>query len=301
MKDKLTRRLKELTVFILILTMVIPTVTFAADIALPEILPDYFDHSKISNVYHSLEEAPLPPFVDEYEIDQALIDQTLYEQANYWLQDPHVQATLRFHELANSPVYFSHLDEDDRILVFNQLDIAEAAFNTATELFLMMEQNGLQLPQSVDIMVIISVGLFSYAEAKLLIENIPCMLERNTEIMRFLDFTRNFNMPDEVIGRNILNSPQSHALEISNVNNFFDTSWLITPIFTSPASFNVRVAPPPDDFNVPFIDLENFDIQFTSPAGIVVQPPTQPEYTTDIAALSEAFTNENAFNVARQM
>ncbi|MCL2286526.1 MAG: hypothetical protein FWC32_09225, partial [Firmicutes bacterium] len=115
-----TRMFKKLVVFLVIVTMVTPSVVLGVDYPqlwdnspwdnLPEIEPFYFDPAMISKMDHFTDGDSVIEleYLDiDHGLDPALIEQILNEQANAWLQDPYVQATLRFHELINGTVPFS--------------------------------------------------------------------------------------------------------------------------------------------------------------------------------------------------
>ena len=176
---------------------------------LPVIEPFYFDPAMAGEFYISFGDdcRVLEYLVINDEIDTAAINEILREQELAWMQDLHVQATLRFHELINGHVPFSRLSEDDRKLILRKLDISEGAFSVASELFLMMERDGFSPAKSVDLMVIMSGGLFSYTEAQTLIANIPNTIERNTEIIRFERLVQGFDIPDIVNVRRLINRP----------------------------------------------------------------------------------------------
>ncbi|MCL2285426.1 MAG: hypothetical protein FWC32_03575, partial [Firmicutes bacterium] len=334
MSRKIVRKLKKLVAFVVIVTMIVPSVVIAADPLwndldhLPVIQPYYFNPAMGTEFSSFSEEDPFMELGDldiDDGVDPALIEQILNEQANAWLQDPHVQATLRFHELINSTVPFSSLTEEYQQLILQRLDIAEGAFDIAAELFLMMERDRLSLAKSVDLMVIMSGGLFNYTEAKTLIANIPNTIERNTEIMRFERFVLHFDIPSEIRARRLIGRPTGD--ETGRV--FADIS-----SFTAPSSFDLQYsfieAARHEELELPEYDetiLDSTRPPFPIDALLTVRPirpdygsrigldnarrtrpwanrnqeNDTPEYLAVRNAILKAFTNENAFNIARQM
>ena len=211
MLKRIARNFKKLMVFILIVTMVTPSVVLSAEMeslwdTLPEIEPYYIDLTQIPTreISYSITEEQLINLadIDIYDgLDQAAINEILREQENAWLQDPSVQEALGFYALVNSSASYSSLPEDDRHLILRQLGIPEDSFRVANELLLIMERDNFTLARSVDLLVVLASGFFSYDEAKILVQNIPYTIERNTEMMRFEQFTQGFDIPAEVAAR----------------------------------------------------------------------------------------------------
>ena len=282
MVGKIVCRCKKLVVFMIIVTMVTPSVVLGVDSSqtwnsspwdnLSEIEPFGIKHNYGSDIAYSWENwifYEVSHIADYDEADPAKIKQILDEQSNAWRQDPHVQATLRIHELINGTVSFSSLTEEYQQLILQQLDIAEGAFVVATELFLMMERNGHSLAKSVDLMVIMSGGLFNYTEAQTLIANIPNTIERNTEIMRFERFVLHFDIPSEIRARKLIS--RSTGDETGRV--FADIS-----SFAAHSSFDLQYsfieAARFEEFELPELEYEYFEYP-------VWELPEDEEYTRE--------------------
>lgn len=244
MPKRIANKLKTLVLYILIAIMLTQSMAFAAaqpaadamhhshaaPAPLPEIEPFYIDNSRMwEPTYHTLPD-PFAAWPDHDanhelgEVDQALVDRIQYEQANLWRQCPLIQDMLRFDELRNSSAVFSSLSEADRNLVLRWLDIPESDSEAALDRFMMMEQDGLNLTQSIHIMVIVSGGVFSYANAKIIMANMPCELERSAEITRFKRFIQRFDMPgnaDALWLESSLASPAAISAALPAENNFY--------------------------------------------------------------------------------
>ncbi|MCL2378888.1 MAG: hypothetical protein FWC77_07165, partial [Defluviitaleaceae bacterium] len=271
MSKAIVRKLQNLVIVVLIISLLTPTLAYASVSTVPA---QYGFHTWDSHIPH-----PNLPVIEPFYIggpntelpathppnnnmpadeiaewsyfnisngisgiaDQSQIDRLQDEQANYWMQCPSIQKAFRFYEIRNGSATFSSLSLDDRNLVLRQLSIAEGAFGVANELFLIMEQDGFSLEKSVDMLVIMSVGLFSYTQAKNLIANIPCRLERNTEIMRFEQFALNFDLPHYVAARRLIDSSvpiYGHYAGARHGRTFADVhSFLAVGNYDTPYSF----------------------------------------------------------------
>jgi len=150
-------------------------------------------------------------------------------------QCPYEQAAAEFIALLERAVNFSGLTEYDRALIWGQLRIAYDAVRVASDLFVLMERDGYTLAESVELMRIISGGLFNYAEAQRILTMIPCADERTSEIIRMEQFAQMFDMSEEVNSRRLVYNPFiwiNNAEEMATAHpdgRNIDTSDILTP------------------------------------------------------------------------
>ena len=111
----------------------------------------------------------------------------------------------RFETLKGETVRYSELSEDERLLVFRQLDIAHDAVGIVNELFAVMERDGFTFTESVELIRIISSGMFDYVEARQLFQGSPSSLASIEVLERFEQFAMWFNIADEVNARRLTN------------------------------------------------------------------------------------------------
>ena len=294
--SNLTRKFNLLVIVILIIALVTPTVAVAAPAlsnlpqsspavasaaSLPEIAPyrigdtgmwtpNIWDAASYEWEHHGNNDLAEP--------DPALVARIQDQKAMYWMQCPYIQDAFRFYELRHSAVPFSNLPASDRELVFRQMGIPEADYGEIVRLFMMLEQNGHSLGKSIYLIVIMSGGLFSYPQARTLTANIPCMVERNTEIMRFERLIRSFDMPHylrtrQIMVSSVVSEHELHAYTQTNAQRFLFSDELATP-----GALGL-----PNDFIYDLIDTGRLD----AIARTGVSPRT--------------FTSETAFYVAKQM
>ncbi|MCL2406032.1 MAG: hypothetical protein FWC92_10895, partial [Defluviitaleaceae bacterium] len=280
MKKPILHRIKELIIGLLILTLITPSIAQASPQPspslpdLPEIEPlqiestDLWPHDPHAYItqegYNHWDEASTnAATADLSEPDQATIDNLQNQQANDWQQCPLIQESFRFYDLSRSTTPFSRLSESDRRLVLRQLAIAPDAYTIANELFMLLEQNGHTLSASIDLMVVMSSGLFSYSQALSLITTIPCMLERNTEIKRFEQLIQNFEIPYYINTRRLVGGPglaqglqaQAQARQsriFADIQSFISPSALTMPYSFIETAFGTQVV------NDPFANVNNF-------------------------------------------
>ena len=312
MKKAIKSSIKKLVVFVLIIVMVTPTIVLGTDQPLdnlPVIEPYGFDPTMIMDIDSLLAEEHFLEVecTEAYDLlEQARINELLEEQRNMWRQDPYVQEVYRFYELANSPGAFSGLSEEDRSLIYRNLNIAEEAHRVASDLFVMMERNGHTLGDSIDLLIVMSSGLFNYEEAQTLIANIPNMIERNTEIMRFEQFVRGFHVPSVVNDRRLVNRPlvlsvedeeAEHLRAFADVNSFVSIG-MVDVGYSFVEQVQTVLA------ELGYDSGRSYGVGLDNTIGArpwVNEVEETPVYIATRTAISNAFTSENAFDVAHQM
>ena len=101
---------------------------------------------------------------------------------------------------------YSDLGECDRHLIFKRLNIVEESFEIVDELFKMMERDGFGLHASVEMIWIISSGLFDYSDAQVVLQSIPSDFERIMAVTEFERFAQTFDIADRVNERRLVDS-----------------------------------------------------------------------------------------------
>ena len=119
---------------------------------------------------------------------------------------PHCM-NIEFTTILNSGLSYSGLTVDNRSFIFEQLDISYAASNVVEQLFAVMERDGYSLAQSIELVMIMSGGLFDYAEARHILRTFPSSYRRLLEVQRFEQFAKMFDITGEVNSRRLVESP----------------------------------------------------------------------------------------------
>jgi len=199
-----------------------------------------------------------------------------------------------FSALMRQGLNFSHLSENNRALIFRQLNIMQESAWIAEQLLTTMEHDGFTLHDSVELLRIMSTGLFSYSEAQIFFRLVPSPYIRQSELARFEQFAQKFDIADEVNARRLSGSP------FFSINGFDEG--------VDPFARTARGA-------AAFFTSSDLDMQVQSPSALNQDAPLVPETVwrtrpwrgADVEALRErpdiepiftAFTNENAFVVA---
>ena len=100
-------------------------------------------------------------------------------------QDAREREEIEFKWLLFSDKTYSELTESERIISFNQLEIACEEIESTKDLLAEMERDGYTFADSVELLRIISTELFDYDEARIIYENIPRYEERISELLYF--------------------------------------------------------------------------------------------------------------------
>jgi len=201
---------KQLIAFALILTMIIPSIALAdneelAWFNLPEIAPfDYIPSNFQGEVnppvsYFNNPDLEAPP--------PGSIEAIFRAQEAYWLEDSRLREIAELDTLVSRGIPFSGLTEDEHIFLYRHMDIAYGSIEITNELFAFMERNGHTLAESVELIRIISSGMFSYHEAQDILESIPYAPERMAELVALEQFVRKFDIADTVNPRRLVNAP----------------------------------------------------------------------------------------------
>ena len=263
--------LRRLLVFLMILTVALPNVVFAAEVEYDRHSgSDIFDDSwsswhdlgdgnwefdwslfpEIESYYHGILEPYQPDECVQSRLESLLprIDQfdefTAEEQAivmshlgNYGSetmemspeelervlthyeklagQDSRMREHIIFMRLLMDGRGFSDLTEDEHLLLFRQLDITYKALEVMGMLLAIMERDGFTLSESVDILRIMSTGLFNYIEAQTILESTYSIL-RVMEIARFERFAQMFDIESQVNDVRLINRTFKPTNEFSD-------------------------------------------------------------------------------------
>jgi len=246
---KFKTRFMQFVTFVLIIAMVTPHMVFATEspwAQLPEIAPystvpfewagveDYSatqlmdlllrmdeftsfttEEQRVVMAHLGMENDPLSPvsLTDITRIIEAEGDYQLRELVQYAL-------------LLNSGAGFSALSAADRALIFRQLDIAFESHNNASASFQRLERDRYTLTESVEIMRVLSSGLFDYAEARAIFASFPCTMERLTAVMRFEQLAQRLDVADSIYANRLVNRPFASDVEAVELDDTADAESL---------------------------------------------------------------------------
>ena len=188
----------------------------------------------------TIEEADaLLPQNELSELAPEVLEEILRTRMDYLSQDFYLQQVAALSPLTDSDATFSGLTEYERQQIFRQLDIAVNAYAITAELFTIMERDGFTLSDSIELVRIMSSGLFGYTEAQAILTSIPSSQEREAELARFENFAQGFDIAAEVNARRLVNRP-----------------------FISINGFDINVAAELGDISL-FMNSENFHIPYS--------------------------------------
>ena len=179
-----------------------PTLTpFSVDLSL---VPDY--------PFMEPEDPPLDmsfslPINELTELSPELLEGIMRSTDICWSQDFFTQGRDEITGIFREGRKYSSLTENARILLYSQMDIAYGAHEIVGQLFAIMELDGFTLAESIELMIIMSSGLFDYIEARIIFESIPSTFERLSEVARFEQFAQRFDIVAEVNDRRLINRP----------------------------------------------------------------------------------------------
>ena len=182
MRKKIVSMLNRLAALTLILTLIIPTVSMAAGVQpihneTAIIAPIAPNALQVPNPSHSL--AALQQDNGLPEMSPEAMEAFLRANEESLLIDSHTREVMEFVMLTTSGAVFSSLTEAEQNLIFRNLDIKYEAISVASVLFIVMEQDGYSLSDSVELMRIMASGLFNYAEAREMLVVLPDMRGRS--------------------------------------------------------------------------------------------------------------------------
>ena len=231
-KTNIITQLKRIIALILILTITMPHITFAEEspwLTLPEIDPIdgylYFTDIYIEDYAQTRLESLLARMseIETFTAEEQTIVQThlgtnnnelseltpealeefMLAQEAYHFQGFSTRDYDTFSELISRGQSWTTLTEADHTLIFKILNISSETHWITNELLTLMEQNGHTITESIDLIKIMSSGLFGYTEAQIIYQSIPNPNERLIEIGRFENFARNFNIATRVNERRL--------------------------------------------------------------------------------------------------
>ena len=213
-----------------------------------------------------------PPEVLE-EIRQAVIE---YQQQNQQ-HSPYAREVAELALLLSSGTRFSSLSENDLSLIFRHLNITPEAYTITGELFALMEHDGFTLSDSMELIRIMSGGLFGYEEAKTILILTPSSQERISELARFNRFAQSFDIAKEVNARRLINCPfrstngfdlaDPGARQQSNIELFITSVITEAPysfIETAQMEEQARHGTHPQEFAMPQLKCRNMSTVFRS-------------------------------------
>ena len=239
MSKRIICNFKQLVALFLIAIMALPHIAFASELpwespwsTLPEIAPldpnrsDFYgttSHTQPESTFLSLwdPESMLPSsgYIINNELSELppdILEEILREQEAYWSIDWRTRESIQFSELLSSGISFSALDEDDRNLIYRRLDIAHEAIGVTAALFVLMQGDGFSLSDSIELMRIMSGGIFNYQEAQVILQNFPDNTERAIELSRFERFAQRFDINDRVNATRLINRSFQPSFAPSN-------------------------------------------------------------------------------------
>jgi len=223
---KLIMRIKRLVAFVLVLTMVFPSIALADDmnlmgdvnlayenspwLNLPIIEPAHGDsivlselelnHLDVLDYFLDMDTIPNDPGIPQNELTEASPEEIaeFLRGLEAEMQSPGINDTAEFSALMRQGQSFSQLTENNRALIFRQLNIAQESAETAGQLLTTMERDGFTLYDSVELLRIMATGLFNYSEAQAFFRQIPSSYIRRSELAQFEQFAQKFDISVEV-------------------------------------------------------------------------------------------------------
>ena len=112
------------------------------------------------------------------ELEELLREHELYA----WENDPRRLEMNEFAMLLSEGRGFSDLSESNRSLIFMQLGISDEAAGITGQLFGTMQRDGFTLAESIELIMIMSGGLFDYIEAQSILRAMPDFNEGSSAI-----------------------------------------------------------------------------------------------------------------------
>jgi hypothetical protein len=235
MKPSIT--LKRLTALMLVLTMLVPNVnvTLAGDYGFPETPPYEGAEPLSTEEYLQSIIIPEPLLMLNHELSELSseeVDELIRNQKAAQNQTTGIIETAKLNEIINSGVSFSELPKEDVTFIYQQLDISSESADDVNALFSQMESADFTLSKSVELIRIISTGLFSYEEALELYNSIPCDKARRNEIKQFEWFAQLFDIADAVNANRLVNEPFEPQNDFSEPKKSLNLSPPIAEIIT---------------------------------------------------------------------
>ena len=202
MKSKIKSSLGQAVAIILIVTMLMPQVVLANVTAIEADTYEVMQPSITEETENAGEQLTL---LEELSAEE--LEMLLQEQEAYWSQYLHIREKNEFSNLLNGTVGYSGLTESERFFIYRQLDILYEAIEITNELFKIMERDGYTLAESVELIRIMSTGMFDYIEAQKIHASMPSKGERETELAAFERFAQRFDIAERVTARRLINRP----------------------------------------------------------------------------------------------
>jgi len=236
--------------------------------------------------------------------DEPLSAEAREEMMQAMVSEPMIPEATRFAMLMSERERYSELGEEERALAFRQLYIAYDVVGIVNELFAAMEGDGFTLEESVELIRIMSSGLFDYAEAQIVLELIPSSTDRATALIRFEHFAQRFDIAADVNARRLVNRP------FMSTNTFYEASDIrrggVIEIGLSDHLSANRVE---EAYSFSFIEAAQSGarkVEFGIATAIEARHWADAESKTDddwaaVEPIFRAFTSESAFNEARRM
>ena len=139
------------------------------------------------------------------ELPPEILEALLREQEAYFAIPFREREKAAFITLLNDKLNYSVLTEEERSFIFRQLDIAYEAQGVTNLLFEQMQRDGFTLAESIELVRIMSSGLFDYVEAQLILQTIPNTLERLMAVAYFEKYAVRFDILNEISTRGLTN------------------------------------------------------------------------------------------------
>ncbi|MCL2397587.1 MAG: hypothetical protein FWC93_05915, partial [Defluviitaleaceae bacterium] len=236
-------KFKQLIALALIITMTLPHMMFGTTLSatesdwaiaqeawsnLPEIEPIDFDTAWFNGQHETDWLNPLSELGSFFDVDHGfamhfddvaftnnelselppdVLEELLRATEAHAMQDSNAREMMEFSMLLHDGHSYSDLMDENRALIFRRLDIAYEAQDITNQLFTIMEQDGFSLSESIDLIRIMSSGLFDYIEAQIIFETIHDPMERIMQTSRFERFAQRFDIVGEVNSRRLINKP----------------------------------------------------------------------------------------------
>ena len=213
------------------------------------------------------------------------------------IEELSIPETTRLATLMSEREHYSELTEDEQALIFRHLNIAYDAGHVVTELFAVMELDGFTLAESVELIRIMSSGLFDYGEAQQISQ-----MSSLESVARFEHFAQRFNISDEVNARRLVNRSFVSM-------NMFDESTIARHDSTMELELSDYLSANRAEEVYSFVEAMQsnarsaefgLDVAVEARRWADIESKTDDDWAA-VEPIFAAFTSAGAFNEARQM
>ena len=199
-------KIKRFIACVLVITLITPTITIAANSPWEDIPETITEDSPWLNMpviepysidpISPAEFAPFDAFATDiqtylqpFDLPRNELSEPSTAELEAFLQSQgfgnQINEAEIFEELLRQGLPFHALEESDRRIIFNQLNISQDTRSTAEQQLATMYYQGFTLYESIETLRIMSSNLFSFYEAQSLLRLLPSSIIRQSELMWF--------------------------------------------------------------------------------------------------------------------